>query len=125
MVERKDEMVDIMKPKKVSDNLVEQLNEIEELFTFGEKLYPYEKIRGPAPEVNEDLRRKQIARAANFGPTSAHSYNKAWLYGLGSVFLYSRVGANSLFDFGPLRRNIWTSAAVLCMGTALGALVQA
>ena len=58
MVERKDEMVDIMKPSKVANQLVEQLSEIEEFFTYGEKLYPYENLRGKNPAISEDERRR-------------------------------------------------------------------
>ena len=43
------------------------------MFDFAEKLYPYENIRGNDPEINEDARRKQIAKASNFGATSMNT----------------------------------------------------
>ena len=123
MAER-DEMVDNNKPRVVSDKLIQQIGEIEELFSFGEKLYPYENIRHNQTELNEDSRRKQIAAGANFGPTSASSLNNAVLYGFASVYLFSRVGAKSVFDMGPLRKNVWTSAAIFMFGMSFGALYQ-
>ena len=58
---------------RITKNLESQIDEIMDLFNFGEKLYPYENIRGSERELNEDLRRKQIARNANWGPTSMYT----------------------------------------------------
>ena len=118
-------MVDNNKPRVVADKLIDQLEGIEGLFAFGAKLYPYEQARGAEPEINEDMRRRQIAKGTNFGPLSAHAYGDSILWGFGATYLFSRVGAKTIFDMGPVRKNIWASGAIFMLGTTLGALVQA
>ena len=118
------EKADNAKARVVADKLIDQLTEMEQLFTFGEKLYSYENIRGNDIEVNEDLRRKQMARGAGYGPTSITSLYGSSFYGLGAVYLYSRIGANTLFDLGPLRRNIWFSMSIFCLGTGIGGVIN-
>ena len=56
---------------------------------------------------------------------SADAYGDSILWGFGATFLYTRAGAKTLLDMGPLRKNIWASGAVFMLGTTFGALVQA
>ena len=116
--------VNVETSDKIAQKLESQLGEISSLYEFGEKLYSYENVRGNQRALNEDARRKQVAQGSHFGPTSAHSAAGASFYGLGAMYLYSRVGAKSLFDLSGLRSNIWFSAAVFFFATGFASVAK-
>ena len=93
------------------------------MYNFGEKLYSYENIREGAPQLNEDARRRQIAKPVHQGSLSGASLSSSPLFGVGALWLYSRPGAKSMFDFGACRKNIWFSFAVFSGGMILGQMV--
>ena len=121
MADTKDNNRSIVMARKLEG----QIEEMMELFDFGEKIYPYEQSRAEKMILNEDERRRQLARGANYGPTAASVLDGSILWGFGAVYLYSRPGAATLFDMSPIRRNFWACGAVFMLATGFGGIVQA
>ena len=55
--------------------------------------------------------------------TSGRILSGCSLYGLASLYAYSRKGASSIYDLSKLRACGWTSASVFMVGTTLGCMV--
>ncbi len=93
------------------------------LYDLAEKAYPYQKIRGER-SLNEDEHRRQMATFSTYGNGSTKILEGSSLYGIASLYLFSRRGAAHLFDFSTLRKCFVTSSSWYLIGVSFGMLVK-
>ena len=101
--------------------LESQVGEILELYDFGEKLQSYDQLHGDR-SLNEDQRRRNMVALSSTSGTSAQILQGNSLFGLASLYLYSRRGASGLLDMSRLRACGWTSLTVFLLGSTFGSI---
>ena len=108
---------------EIISRLEGQVDEMLQLYDFGEKLQSYDSIHGER-SLNEDERRRSLVSfAANRG-TSVNILQGNSLFGLGALYMYSRRGASGLLDLSRLRACGWTSLTVFMIGSTFGSIFQ-
>ena len=101
--------------------LESEIDEILELYDFGEKLHSYEDVHG-GRSLNENQRRQEmVAFNSNVG-TAGAILSGASMWGFAALYLYSRRGAANPIDLSKLRACGWTSASFFMGGTTFGCM---
>ena len=101
--------------------LERQVDDILVMYDLAEKAYPYQNIR-EEKSLNEDEQRRRMAAFSSYGVGSAEIVQGCQLYGLGSLFLFSRWGAKSVFDMTMVRQCWVRSASFFMIGVTYGML---
>ena len=98
-----------------------EIDEILELYDFGEKLHSYEEVHG-GRSLNENTRRQDMVSFNKTKGTSGQILQGATLWGLAAMYLYSRRGAVNPVDLSKLRQCGWTSASIFMGGSTWGCM---
>ena len=100
-----------------------EVDEILELYDFGEKLHSYDSVHG-GYKVNENERRQSLVAFNHTNGQSGYIMQGSMIWGLAALYLYSRKGAKNLIDLSRLRLCGWTSASVFMCGNTLGQMIN-
>ena len=98
-----------------------EIDEILQLYDFGEKLSNYEDLHG-GRNINENQRRQDMVAFNSQSGTAGAILRGCSLWGIAALYLYSRRGAASPVDLSKLRQCGWTSASVFMAGTTYGCM---
>lgn len=101
--------------------LERQVDDILVMYDLAEKAYSYQNIREEAT-LNEDEQRRRMAAFSSFGIGSKDAVSGCQLYGLGSLYLFSRWGAKSIFDLSTVKHCWVRSASFFMIGVTYGML---
>ena len=101
--------------------LESEVDEMLELYDFGEKLHSYEDVHG-GRSLNENQRRQEMVAFNNQVGTAGAILQGASIWGIAALYLYSRKGAVNPIDLSKLRACGWTSASFFMGGTTFGCM---
>ncbi len=108
---------------EIIGKLESQVDEMLQLYDFGEKLHSYESVHG-GRSLNENQRRQEMVSFLNSRGQSGNVLQGCSLWGAASLYVYSRKGASSIYDLSRLRTCGWTSASVFMIGCTFGCMYK-
>ena len=109
-------------PKAIIQKLEGQVDDILGLYDYAEKLHSYDSVHGQR-SLNEDQRRRDITAFNTTRGTSGNILQGCSMYGLGTLYLWSRKGASGPLDMARVRACGWMSASVFMVGTTFGCMM--
>lgn len=111
-----------MEPKEIAGKLESQLDELIVMYDLAESAYPYEKTREESRILNEDAQRRNSVAFTQYGIASENIVAGSSLWGLASVYGFSRSGAKHLLDFSQMRKCYARTFSWYMLGVAVGGL---